>query len=90
MAAPRSPGVLGAKAVSESYRWAVLGSSGVEVATYVAGGVWLGSKLDKRYGTSPGFLLLGAALGTGMAFYRLLRYLRWLDKLDSHDESGEE
>ena len=37
--------------------------------------LWLGSWLDRKFGTAPVFLILGVFLGGGAAFYSMYRQL---------------
>lgn len=51
------------------------GGHGIALGLAVALFAWLGTLLDERLGTSPLFVLLGAAAGFGGGLYRLLRDL---------------
>jgi len=44
---------------------------GVSILVFLYGGQWL----DKRFGTSPIFLMLGVFVGAGAAFYSMYRKL---------------
>lgn len=58
------------------------GGHGITLGLAVALFAWLGTLLDERLGTKPLFVLLGAFLGFGAGFYRLIRDLA----VDSNDE----
>ncbi|HRC86365.1 MAG TPA: AtpZ/AtpI family protein, partial [Thermoanaerobaculia bacterium] len=53
--------------------WLRLSSLGMELAGAAAGGTLLGYWLDRRYGTSPRWLLVGALVGIGGGLYNLIR-----------------
>jgi len=55
-------------------------ASGFEFALTVIIMIGLGYHADKRYQTTPLFLLIGLALGFSTALIRLLRTLKWVEK----------
>jgi F0F1-type ATP synthase assembly protein I len=76
------------KELNETYRpapkqadtLATFASAGIELGVYVAlftlGGWWL----DKRLGSSPAFVLVGAAIGVTVGMYRMIRAFNRLMK----------
>lgn len=65
------------------------GGHGIALGLAVALFAWLGTLLDERLGTSPLFVLLGAAAGFGGGLYRLLHDLTGSTD-ESHDSAGED
>ncbi|WP_258358842.1 AtpZ/AtpI family protein [Moorella sulfitireducens] len=55
-------------------------SFGVTMTAAILLGLYGGLWLDRRWGTSPLFLLLGVFLGIGVAFRSILSELRVLEK----------
>ncbi len=70
-------------------RWALFSALGVEVSACVVGGVLLGLEIDHRAATSPFGVLGGTLLGTAAAFFRLLRYIRLVKRLDEAQSRDE-
>ena len=56
---------------------------GLEIAVPVAVFVYLGYKLDERWGTDPWLVVVGAMLGMTVGFYNLFK--RYLPKKSSRD-----
>ena len=65
------------KAMANAMRWASqVTSLGMELAVPAGAGVWM----DHKYGTLPGWTLVGVAFGSFLAFRGLQQLLRDLDK----------
>ena len=65
------------RATSNAMRWASqVTSLGMELAVPAGAGVWM----DHKYGTLPGWTLVGVAFGSFLAFRGLQQLLRDLDK----------
>ena len=56
--------------------------AGIQFAVSLVLFIFLGSWLDKRYGTSPLFILIGVLAGGGGAFYSLYRKVSSVQKAD--------
>lgn len=56
--------------------------AGIQFAATLVLFVFLGSWLDKRYGTAPLFILLGVFVGGGGGFYSLYRKVVAAQKAD--------
>jgi F0F1-type ATP synthase assembly protein I len=50
-----------------------LAAGGTQLAVSVLLGVYLGYRLDRKWGTSPWLLVAGAALGLGLGLYAFLK-----------------
>lgn len=48
---------------------------GLQFAITILVSLWLGTWLDRRFGTAPVFLYVGVFLGAGAAFYSMYRQL---------------
>ncbi len=58
-------------------------SFGVTVGVYIWFlGLFLGRRLDARWGTEPWLMLLGIMLGIGLSFWSLLRQLKLLEQME--------
>lgn len=66
--APRPPG-------SPALRIGAVASGGFEFAVAILAGVFGGWWVDRRAGTGPWLLMLGAFVGASAGFYRLYRVL---------------
>lgn len=55
----------------------IYGAIGFQLAATVVGGLFLGSWLDKKWGTSPWLTLIGLTAGSIGGFYNLIRLLTW-------------
>ncbi len=63
--------------LSESEResaWSLALAGGAELAVSVLGGVWLGLWADKKFHSSPWFLLCGTLLGMSGGLYGIIRF----------------
>lgn len=61
---------------------------GLEMAAPIVVFVFIGYKLDERWGTDPWLVVLGAALGMTVGFYSLFkRYLPKKSNTDDEDRS---
>ena len=49
--------------------------AGLQFAVTILVSLWLGTWIDRRFGTAPVFLYLGVFLGAGAAFYSMYRQL---------------
>jgi len=65
-----------------------ISSLGMEIAVSEILGVALGYWLDKKYGTSPCCLLVGAVLGFMLSFYQVLRAVKNLDRQAKEQKNG--
>ncbi len=59
--------------------------AGIQFAASLVLFIFLGSWLDKRYGTSPLFILIGALVGGGGSFYSLYRKISSVQKADDEE-----
>jgi F0F1-type ATP synthase assembly protein I len=57
-----------------------LAAGGTQLAVTVLLGVFIGYKLDQRWGTSPWVLVAGAALGVSLGLYGFLKPLLTQEK----------
>ena len=55
----------------------VYGAVGIQLATSVIVGLFLGGWLDKRFATAPWLTVIGLTLGSIGGFYNLFRILNW-------------
>jgi ATP synthase protein I len=60
---------------SRSPRLSTVAGGGLEFAVAILLGVFGGQWLDRRWGTSPWLVVIGAMLGAGAGFYKLYRDL---------------
>jgi hypothetical protein len=67
---PRAP-----RPGAEPVRIGALASGGFEFAVLILAGVFGGWWIDRRIGTGPWLLMVGAFVGAGAGFYRLYRTL---------------
>ena len=44
---------------------------GIDLAAFVAGGFYLGLKLDQRFGTAPRWIMAGFLTGLGLGLYSM-------------------
>ena len=56
--------------------------AGIQFAVTLVLFIFLGSWLDKRFGTSPLFILIGVLVGGGGSFYSLYRKITSVQKAD--------
>ena len=61
---------------SFGYVYGLYGGVGIQLVAAIAGGVWLGHLVDKKFATTPWFMLLGILLGTMGGFYNLFVLLK--------------
>lgn len=61
---------------SFGYTYGLYGGVGIQLVAAIGGGVWIGHFVDKKFGTTPWFLLLGILLGTMGGFYNLYVLLK--------------
>ncbi len=59
--------------------------AGIQFAAALVLFIFLGGWLDKRYGTSPLFILVGALVGGGGSFYSLYRKISSVQKADDEE-----
>ena len=64
-------------------RLSTVAGGGLEFAVAILLGVFAGQWLDRRWGTSPWLVVIGAMLGAGAGFYKLYR-----DMVDSQRRPG--
>jgi F0F1-type ATP synthase assembly protein I len=57
----------------ERSAWFLALTGGMELAVSVLGGVWLGLWADKKWNSSPWFLLCGALGGMTLGLYQIVR-----------------
>lgn len=67
---------------------AAISSLGMEIAISEILGVGLGYWLDKKFGTLPCWLLVGAVLGCALGFYQVLRAVKNLDRQAEKKKDG--
>ena len=80
---PQSPRRVDEPAPKQSGEGASLGAFaglGLQFAVSIVLFVYLGQWLDRRFGTSPLFLLLGLFVGAGGTFYSMVRRLNAAQK----------
>ena len=65
----------GSGPAGEPLRIGALATGGFEFAVAILAGVFAGWWVDRRLGSSPWLLLVGAFGGAGLGFYRLYRVL---------------
>ncbi len=83
-----SPQGLGA--LAEAYRkLAPYLNIGYVFAASIALLTWLGYWLDKKWGTSPWWILIGALLGVATGFYHFFKTVFGLQKRDTKKESDD-
>lgn len=61
---------------------------GLEIAIYVAGGLFGGQWLDEKFGVAPWFQWIGLALGLAAATRSLYRLVRRAQKLMQNEEDN--
>ena len=59
--------------------------AGIQFAVTLVLFIFLGSWLDKRYGTSPLFILIGVLVGGGGSFYSLYRKVTSAQRADDEE-----
>lgn len=59
--------------------------AGIQFAATLVLFIFLGNWLDKRYGTSPLFILIGVLVGGGGSFYSLYRKVSSVQKADDEE-----
>lgn len=73
-----------------------LGALGFELAVSVGVGTWLGYHFDAWAGSSPIGILVGVLVGVCGAFWRLIAFLRLVERVDrakrkdDHNREGSE
>ena len=76
MASPKDGDARGwQRAVQDAGPWLGIGSS---LAATVLISLWVGHRLDAKYGTEPRYFLVGAAFGLLAAFYHFYRMYKSL------------
>ncbi len=61
---------------------------GLEIAIYVAGGLFAGQSLDEKLGTAPWFQWIGLALGLAATTWSLYRLVRRAQKMMKNEENN--
>ncbi|MBI4374174.1 MAG: AtpZ/AtpI family protein [Deltaproteobacteria bacterium] len=60
--------------------WGIYGAIGFQLAGMVIGGLLAGQWIDKKWGFTPWFTLIGLILGSIGGFYNLIRIATWKEK----------
>jgi F0F1-type ATP synthase assembly protein I len=61
-------------------RYSKFGAVAFEFVGSIAAGVFLGSQLDRHFGTEPWLVLAMTIAGTVIGFYRMVQILRRLER----------
>ncbi len=59
--------------------YAIVSSAALAKAMLIGIGYWIGTRVDRAYGTSPLFLLVFVSLGLALGLYGLIRALNRRD-----------
>jgi F0F1-type ATP synthase assembly protein I len=75
---------------SRSPRLSTMAGGGLEFAVAILLGVFAGQWLDRRWGTSPWLVVIGAVTGAGAGFYKLYRDLMASQRRPGADDASDD